>query len=80
MKHSKLLREYSQEMALKNQAYFFILSKNMLNDFRDFCAQYPIDYFIDKTPVETATTCNIENVSRETSDVESEIKENIMNK
>lgn len=85
MKHSKLKHDFIVEQAYKNQAYFFILSKNLFDDFKRFCNQYPLDTFWAKTPIETLQeTPDILGVSRETIretiEVENDVKENIMNK
>lgn len=64
MKHSKLLRAYLEEMALKNQAYFFILRNNLFDKFREFDRENPIECFLNKTPVETAIS-DVEIVPKE---------------
>lgn len=49
IKHISNDQQYEIEKACKNQAYDFILTERLLNQFKLFCSCYPVNTYIDKT-------------------------------
>lgn len=42
---AELLKEFNVEKSCKNQAYFFILEKGHLYQYRQYCAENPLENF-----------------------------------